>query len=251
VSGTVHPFILHCRRLSLDLELRDESIKHVFSHPSFTNEQRQAGLHSNDYERLEFLGDSVVNLCITKKLYDLFPKDSEGNLSKLRSALVSEQELYHLSQELNLGDFIFYGKGEKQLSGRRSVTKIHTRVFEALMGALFLDKGILAVQHFLDQLIRLFEVQQGEVWPLKDKILALDVKSKAQELVHSVTKENPIYRCLSPEGKDVLEMEFVVGGLVLTKAEGSVKKVVERALAQEVVRCWGVMKEKLTQHLAH
>ncbi|WP_040340572.1 ribonuclease III [Fictibacillus macauensis] len=119
----------------------------AFTHSSYVNEHR--GRPYEDNERLEFLGDAVLELTISQFLYKKYPTMSEGELTKLRAAIVCEPSLVLLANELHFGDYVLLGKGEENTGGRTRPALL-ADVFEAFIGALYLDKGIDAVKAFLE-----------------------------------------------------------------------------------------------------
>src|SRR3954467_6641187 len=152
-------------------------LKQAFTHSSYVNEHRRKPYEDN--ERLEFLGDAVLELTVSKFLYLKYPMMSEGELTKLRAAIVCEPSLVSFANELNFGKYILLGKGE-ELTGGRTRPALLADVFEAFIGALFLDKGIETVYTFLEK----------NVFPKVDSgnfSYVMDFKSQLQE---SVQRDN-------------------------------------------------------------
>lgn len=151
----------------------EKLLKQAFTHSSYVNEHRRKPYEDN--ERLEFLGDAVLELTVSQFLYKKYPMMSEGELTKLRAAVVCEPSLVTLANELAFGELVMLGKGEEMTGGRERPALL-ADVFEAFVGALYLDKGIETVITFLE----------GVVFP---KINAgafshvMDYKSQLQELV--------------------------------------------------------------------
>src|SRR5690625_992212 len=128
----------------------DQLLKQAFTHSSYANEHHQRSIVDN--ERLEFLGDAVLELGISQYIYKMYTNMSEGEMTKLRSALVCEFSLANFAKDLKFEDFILLGKGEEQ-TGRRHRPSLLADVFEAFLGALYLDQGYEEVLKFLKQYI--------------------------------------------------------------------------------------------------
>ncbi|MFB5660598.1 ribonuclease III [Alteribacillus sp. HJP-4] len=122
----------------------------AFTHSSYVNEHRIRSVHDN--ERLEFLGDAVLELAVSQHLFKRFSTMSEGDMTKLRAAIVCEASLANLAEELHFGSLVLLGKGE-ELTGGRNRPALLADVYEAFVGALYLDQGLEAVYHFLAQTI--------------------------------------------------------------------------------------------------
>ncbi|MFK7695892.1 ribonuclease III [Paenibacillus sp. HJGM_3] len=121
-------------------------LKQAFTHSSYVNEQRS--LHLRDNERLEYLGDAVLELGVSEFLFNAYPRRSEGELTKLRASIVCEPSLCGFAEKLEFGSYMFLGKGE-ELTGGRTRPAMLADVFEAFIGALYLDQGLEAVRDFL------------------------------------------------------------------------------------------------------
>src|SRR5699024_1175985 len=135
----------------LDITFNDKSLlKQAFTHSSYVNEHRDESFSDN--ERLEFLGDAVLELGVSQYLYKQKERLAEGDLTKLRASIVCEPSLVEFSRELNFGDYLLLGKGEEQ-SGGRERPAILADVFEAFLGALYLDQGYDIVIQFLIQYV--------------------------------------------------------------------------------------------------
>ena len=146
----------------------------AFTHTSFTHEKKATGVHP-DNERLEFLGDAVLELAVSEYLFQRYPKMSEGDLTRTRARVVCEASLASFAKELGFGEHVRLGKGE-EMTGGRSRPSLLADVFEAFIGALFLDSGLEQVKKFLERVV--FPKVNSD-W-LKNM---LDDKSKLQEVV--------------------------------------------------------------------
>src|SRR3954447_1252828 len=203
----------------------DKLLKQAFTHSSYVNEHRRKPYEDN--ERLEFLGDAVLELTVSKFLYLKYLMMSEGELTKLRAAIVCEPSLVSFANELNFGKYILLGKGE-ELTGGRTRPALLADVFEAFIGALFLDKGIEIVYTFLEK----------NVFPKVDSgnfSYVMDFKSQLQE---SVQRDNagPLeYKILMEKGPAHCR-EFVsvvlLNGIEIGTGSGRSKKAAEQHAAQ-------------------
>ena len=154
----------------LDLEVPEKDLRKAFFHTSYVNESEEGG---RSYERLEFLGDAVIELAIREHLYKSLPEKSEGELSKIKAVAVSKPVLSRKASELNLGRFLYLGKGEKE-SGGRSKDSILCDVFESLIGVIFLQNGFRKTAEYV------VEILKDEVDNLIDSQEVLDYKSALQ-----------------------------------------------------------------------
>ncbi len=201
-------------------------IQEALTHKSYANENRTLGLGDN--ERLEFLGDAVLDLIVSDLLFKKFPHKSEGELSKMRASLVMEKTLSRLAGELDLGDFVLLGKGEA-LSGGRSKPSILANTFEAIVAFLYLDSGMENVRFFVEKLFA----------PLLEKgTTDSDFKSQFQELCQSRKGGTPLYRVAGESGPDHdkrFEVVLEVNGEPVSKGEGRSIKDAEQMAAREAL----------------
>ena len=196
----------------------------AFIHRSFMNEHHSIP-ESN--ERLEFLGDAVLELLTTEFLFEKFPKKSEGELTALRSALVRGESLAEVSRELDLGQYLKLSRGE-QKSGGAKKPYLLANVFEAVLGAVYLDGGLEKVR----VIVRKF------LFSKLQKIIAtraqVDAKSEFQERAQEKLATTPEYRVLSESGPDhskIFEMGAFVGENLFGRGRGSSKQDAEQAAA--------------------
>lgn len=158
----------------LDITFKNKHLLYqAFTHSSYVNEHRKK--HFADNERLEFLGDAVLELSISKFLYERYPHMSEGELTKLRASIVCEPSLVIFANELNFGKYVLLGKGE-ELTGGRERPALLADVFESFIGALYLDQGMDAVVKFLSRVV----FPKVEIGAFSH---VMDFKSQLQELV--------------------------------------------------------------------
>ncbi len=210
----------------LGLPVRDLNLlEQALVHSSYLHEHRDAAPAHN--ERLEFLGDAVVNLAISEALYARHPSDDEGMLSARRAAIVSTGALARLASRLDLGDHLLLGEGESQRGGRRRPSLLAS-AFEALAGALYLDLGYPATKAWLMELAAPEIRADAPVGALKSP------KSQLQEFTQRHTGERPIYRVVEATGPDhekIFRIDVAVGGRVVGVGEGPSRRVAETAAA--------------------
>ncbi|MCB0085888.1 MAG: ribonuclease III [Caldilineaceae bacterium] len=201
-------------------------LQHAFIHRSYLNEVEDTnGLEDN--ERLEFLGDSVLGFVVSQLLFDRFPGYHEGDLTNLRSALVRQRMLSSLASRLHMGEYLHLGKGEEDSGGRtRPATLCAT--FEAVVGAIYMDRGIDAVHEFLLPIIeRELEVVHGAA-------MAKDAKSRLQEWSQSILSARPHYKLLLADGPDhdkVFTMQTTIGGVAYGIGRGRSKQSATQSAA--------------------
>jgi ribonuclease-3 len=207
-----------------------ELLAQALTHRSFINEQDDAALADN--ERLEFLGDSILDFVITTMLFERYPKLPEGDLTRLRAALVRTETLAELAADCRIGEALRMGKGEESSGGRRRRT-ILCDAFEALLGALYLDQGLAAVEGFVLPLLA----------PRADYILAeglhLDARSTLQEWSQAVHNITPVYRVVASAGPDhdkAFTVEVVIGEQAVGQGAGKSKQLAAQAAARAVLR---------------
>lgn len=198
----------------IGIEFKNKNIlKEALTHRSYLNENPRSPVPHN--ERLEYLGDAVLELAVTEYLFKKYPNYEEGEMTSLRAALVNYQMLSRVAREISLEDFILLSRGEaKDVGKARDV--ILANALEALMGAIYLDQGYEAVKNFI---IKFILSHLGEVL---EKGLHRDPKSLLQEIVQERSKITPTYKVLSEKGPDH-QKEFLVGVFFDEKmvAEGS------------------------------
>ncbi len=210
---------------ALGIHFKDPNLLHMaLTHRSYIYETAGEGLSSN--ERLEFLGDSILAFISADFLYRIFPNLSEGELSDLRAALVRGETLANFARDIKLGNFLLMGKGEQSSGGSQRVL---ASAFEAVLGALYLDQGLEAVQRFL--LPRLEPLAQNIV----SKRLFKDPKSLFQELAQAHDSITPSYRLVSQEGpshKREFTVEVLLGEQVAGRGQGRNKQAAEQEAAR-------------------
>jgi ribonuclease III len=204
-----------------------ELLERALTHKSYANENRV----SDHNERLEFLGDAVLNLVISEYLMKACPDSTEGDLSRLRAAVVSEPALAAISRAIGLGKYILLGRGEEQTGGRDKDSLL-ANCLEALIASVYLDAGRDAVQSFI---IRFFEEAIKKSCTARG---TLDYKTEIQELCQERLKQLPEYRVVSETGPDHQKrftVELFVKGEVYGSGVGKSKKEAEQKAAKEAL----------------
>ncbi len=205
----------------IQYQFRDAALlKEALTHGSSRYDSRHP---IRDNQRLEFLGDAVLQLAMSELLFREFPKLDEGMLTKLRTRLVSTSALAQMAQDLNLGSFIVMGRGE-EANGGRERSSILADTMESLIGSLFLDGGLEAVRAVVTPLIA------AEMKALTARPIEINPKGELQELLQSISNEAPIYQIVSSEGPDHLKhFQAIVlwRGTALGEGTGARKKEAE------------------------
>lgn len=209
-----------------------ELLVEALSHPSINVHTH--GKLKPTYQRLEFLGDAVLGLIISEILYNKFPHSPEGKLAKMRASLVCKEELYKVAASFELQSFILMSDGEEKTGGRENINNIED-VLEALIGAIYLDGGLINARSFIDK-----------IWAIDIRDIEEDVqdpKSALQELAQEMGKPLPIYHVVSQSGT-AHDPEFVIevqiAGTSPTTGIGNSKKSAEKEAA-------GLMLKKLSE----
>jgi len=202
----------------------------AFTHRSYINEHKKTATTHN--ERLEFLGDAVLELVVTEHLYNNY-KEPEGILTNWRSALVRTESISSAADREGFEPLLRLSRGEKRASSKRAREQILANVYEAVIGALYLEKGYAAAKAFIDKslLPMLPQILETGAW--------MDPKSRLQEMVQSQEGSTPIYRVLSEEGPDH-DKVFVIGVFVNNEVKGQgtgpSKQAAQVAAASEALK---------------
>ena len=198
----------------------------ALSHSSYANEHRAAGLNSN--ERLEFLGDSVLGFVTAEFLFLQHPDLPEGDLTRIRAALVCEQSLYEVAQKLDLGRYLKLGRGE-EAGGGRTRTSILADATEAVFAAVYLDGGITSASALIHRV--LLDAEQEEVVEERRR----DYKTVLQELIQRQADQQLTYRMTGEEGPDhdkTFLAEVLLNGGAIGTGSGHSKKEAEQSAAK-------------------
>jgi ribonuclease-3 len=208
-------------------------LRRALTHRSYLNEH--AG-ETQDNERLEFLGDAVLDFIVGALLFNRLPEMREGRLTRLRASLVRNEQLAALAAQLGIGEQLRLGRGEEDSGGRQRASLL-CATFEAVIGAYYLDSGIKAVQTYVEPLFQ----------PLLSQILSEetdgDAKSQLQEYAQSKHKKTPHYRLVSQAGPDH-EQEFTVtvyiGEECVGMGAGRSKRIAQQAAALDALQKLGL-----------
>lgn len=211
----------------IGVEFKDKGLlKQAFTHRSYLNENRNLGLEHN--ERLEFLGDAVLELVVTDFLYKKYPKKPEGELTALRSALVNSTILAGVSTELGYNDFLLLSRGEAKDTGRAR-QYILANTFESVVGAMYLDQGYKACEDFINKVLtpQIKEIEEKRLW--------IDAKSFFQECAQEKMGITPSYLTRKEQGPDH-DKEFIVGVYIgdtfVAEGKGKSKQEAEQSAAR-------------------
>lgn len=211
----------------LKLTFSDKTLlRRALTHRSYLNENPDYPLEDN--ERLEFLGDAVLDFIIGEYLYHRFPEMAEGHLTNLRSALVRTERLAEFAKALELGQFLFLGRGEEDNGGRERIA-ILCDAFEALVGALYLDSGIDPARAFIHKIV------EPSLEDIITAAIEKDAKSQLQEIAQSYCQVTPTYRTVKEEGPDHAK-EFTVEAVVDNRVYGRGTGYSKQTAAQEAAR---------------
>ena len=209
----------------------------ALTHTSYTNEQRSRGINVSSNERLEFLGDAVLELCVSEYLYSEFKKHREGALTKMRQNLVCEKTLAKIAAELNLGDYINVGHGE-ELTDCRKRPKVLADAMEAIIGAVYLDSG-RAGDICREVILSLYR----EEFNLIGSVQNTDCKTRLQQLVEqdgTSLLEYRIIKTSGPEHKKTFTVAAFVNNNEVGRGEAGSKKDAEMKAAAAALSLFGV-----------
>ena len=210
-----------------------ELLSTALTHRTYVNENPYPPLADN--ERFEFLGDSVLGLCVSDLLINRYADFSEGTLSKIRAGIVNEKPLAELASSLGLGDCLLLGKGEEN-SGGRAKDSLLANSMEALIAAIYLDTGFIGVKNLLEILLTPL---------LQDSVLlsqSFDYKTALQEFCQKNYKIAPVYTIIDSSGPDhakIFEVQVTVADRILQTGCGKSKKEAEKQAAQ---KAWDIFQ---------
>ncbi|MDY3014957.1 MAG: ribonuclease III [Evtepia sp.] len=219
---------MHTLEEKIGYTFRDRTLlENALTHSSYANEHREKGMPSN--ERLEFLGDSILGLVVADHLYRTRPDLPEGDLTRIRAALVCENSLVEVAHGLDLGSYLKLGKGEES-GGGRTRPSIQADAVEAMLAAVYLDGGIGQVRKLIHTLVLNQE---------REKTAAgRDYKTALQELVQRESGQVLAYHLIGESGPDhakIFSMEVLLNGARIGTGEGRSKKEAEQAAAKTAV----------------
>lgn len=212
---------------SISYHFRDRRLlNQALTHSSYANEKHMDRLENN--EKLEFLGDAVLELTSSEFLYLNNPKLHEGELTKLRASMVCEPTLAMCARQMHLGDYLLLGKGEDGTGGRER-DSILSDALEAVIGAIYLDGGFTNAKEFIHHFI---------LTDIDKKKLFYDSKTILQEIVQGMSKETLTYNIVDEEGPDhhkTFTADVVLGNRELAKGAGRTKKAAEQDAAYKAI----------------
>ncbi len=215
----------------IKLKFKDrEILKQAFTHRSYLNENPSKGLKHN--ERLEFLGDAVLELIITEYLYKKYPEKNEGEMTSLRAALVNAIMLSEVAGEIGVGDYLLLSKGEAKDTGKAR-QYILANTFEAIVGAIYLDQGYEGAAKFLENFLfnKVEKIIKEKLW--------IDAKSLFQEKAQDETGVTPSYSTIKEEGPDHAK-SFTIGVYLgkdlVAQGQGSSKQEAEQDAARNALQ---------------
>lgn len=214
----------------------DENFEIALTHSSFTRENELSVLQN--YERLEFLGDAVLKLCISDILYKKFPNYAEGELTKVRSIIVSDNTLAKISREIGLDKLIIIGKQEEKMGGRKR-DSIIACAFESVLGAYYLDKKTDELSKTLEEFFESYIKDADEHFE------KFNAKAILQEHTQSLNKKTPVYKIIKEEGPEhnkVFTVEVSYNDEVLALGAGKTKRQAEQDSAYKACEKLGVIK---------
>ena len=200
----------------------------ALTHPSVGHETQR---HHFSNQRLEFLGDAILQVVMTEYLFHNFSAEAEGQLTKLRSRLVSRDALKMRAAALDLGQFLMMGRGEEASGGRKRTSTL-ADAYEALIGAIYLDSDLETAKRFI------LAQAERNLEQLAERPVDINPKGYLQELLQSISPQSPVYELVSesgPEHDKVFVVQCVWEGMVLGRGSGRSKKQAETAAAAEAM----------------
>ena len=231
--GRVVPFGSELEPLERQIGYRFKDrglLEHALTHRSRVHEDASGGVFDND--SMEFLGDSVLGFVIADMLFRQFPQHNEGQKSKLKASIVSAASLARLGERINLGEFLILGRGEEKTGGRRKLALI-SDCYEALIAAIYLDGGIEPARTFIER--QFASLIQEARRTGAHATFTEDYKSALQEWLQSHDRGLPAYRLageIGPAHRRLFDVEVVVNGVPVARAEGKSKKEAAQAAAK-------------------
>jgi|SRR3989344_37463 len=215
----------------IEINFNNPDLLHqAFIHRSFVNENPLVGITN---ERLEFLGDAILEFIVSYTLYEKFSTQDEGTLTALRSKLVNTNALAGVAQELDLGKYLYLSKGEEKGGGRTNISLLANTV-EALIGAIYLDQGLTQTENFIRNFIS-SHVEEVVKKSLKDP------KSQLQEFVQAQGLPAPIYKTISEVGPDHAKeftVEVIINKESYGRGMGNNKQIAAQVAAENALKAW-------------
>ena len=219
----------------LGLDFRNHSfLIRALTHRSYFNEHPEV---VEDNERLEFLGDAVLDFVVASWLYHRFPEMAEGDLTRIRAALVGNNQLAEFSRSIGVNDVILLGKGEDE-GGGRDRSALLGSAFEAIIGALYLDQGINAAKIFIEKFL------ENTINEIIEDRKDLDPKSQLQEWSQSQGHGAPVYTTVEEIGPDhakIFVIEVSINGQVYSRGKGNSKQIAAKEAARQTLKELGLL----------
>lgn len=214
----------------ISINFKDRQIlKNAFIHRSYLNENKQYEGDSN--ERLEFLGDAVLSTVVSRFLYETRKESPEGELTKLRAALVRTETLAKIARQLFLGDYLYLSRGEEETGGRSNDSTL-ANTLEALIGAIYLDQGLDKSEEFIEKIIL-------KNWQVLIESAISDHKSRLQEIMQKKYKVSPTYKLISSWGPDharKFQIGVYMNDKLLSKGLGKNKQQAAQDAAKSAIK---------------
>ena len=214
----------------------DEGLyKKALTHPSYTQDLNLD--HTESYERLEFLGDAVLKLTVSDVLYNMYPDSTEGEMSKIRSIIVSDNTLAQIAKGNGLSELIILSKHDEK-QGARNLNSICACAFEAILGAYYLDGKYKQVRKYIEKTFTPY------IKDVKENFAKYNAKEILQEYTQGLDKNRPVYRVVSESGpahKRIFEIEVSYNGEVLAVEKGLSKKDAEQKAAYSACEKLGII----------
>lgn len=237
--GRLKKHNLHSLEENLDYKFKDIKLLNLaMTHSSYSNENRMTLVENN--ERLEFLGDAILNLVVSQYLYKKYPNHPEGELTKIRAKVVCEPSLAYAAKKIEIGKYLLLGKGEEATGGRERES-ILADAAEAIVGALYIDSGLKTTNEVL---LRNFE--SDIVHAVAKGDLFIDYKTELQEIIQKKGKSNMEYVVTKEEGPDhnkKFYIDVVVNKETIGTGRGRNKKDAEQMAAKEALIRLGIFHE--------
>ncbi len=223
-----------------DLHEFEDRLGHKFTNIAYleralTHSSYSGGKNNGSNERLEFLGDAVLQIVVSQYLFKNMTTVPEGGLTKLRASIVCENSLYSFAKRIDLGKFIFLGKGE-EMTGGRDRRSILADAFEAVIAAIFLDGGMEEADKFIMRFVPSIEALKS------GKVKLGDYKTILQEIIQQNPEEHVSYEVTDEEGEShhkLFTADVLLNGQVIGSGKGQSKKEAEQAAAREAIRLMG------------
>lgn len=209
--------------------------KQALTHPSYTKENDIP--YTENYERMEFLGDAVLKLAASRILFEMYPDYTEGDLSKIRSIVVSDSTLSKIAHDIGLCDLIIMARHEAK-QGIANIESVCACAFEAVLGAYYMDNKLASLIPFLEKMLMPY------IKEVDKNFEKYNAKAILQEYTQSLTKETPVYNLVNETGPDhnkTFEVEVSYHGRVVAKGTGKSKKEAEQHAAYEACKILGAI----------